>query len=93
MAKLSLQVAEISDAVGLVPVSKRQRVERAIAHVVGQGLDRFMECCRVFETKLATGLTYFVLSTRLRQAEHHTCTAASRLPRMRPSKCQKRPQL
>ena len=41
-----LQVAEISDALGLVPVSIRKRVDRAIAHVVDQGLDRFMECCR-----------------------------------------------
>ena len=52
MAKLSLKVADISDALYRVPVSKREYVERAIAHAVGQGLDSLIECYQGFETKL-----------------------------------------
>jgi len=51
MAKLSLKVTKISAALDLVPVSKRQLVEQAVAHAIGQGLDSVMECCKDFETK------------------------------------------
>ena len=44
MAKLSLQVHKISAAVDLVPVSKRDCVEHAIANALGEGLDRLIEC-------------------------------------------------
>ena len=53
MAKLSLKMTKISAALDLVPVSKRQLVEHAVAHAIGQGLDSVMECCKAFETKYA----------------------------------------
>ncbi len=51
LAKLSLKVTKISAALDLVPVSKRQLVEQAVAYATGQGLDSVMECCKDFETK------------------------------------------
>ena len=53
MAKLSFKVTKISAALDLVPVSKRQLVEHAVAHAIGQGLDSVMDCCTEFETKYA----------------------------------------
>ena len=44
MAKLSLKVQKISDALDLVPVSKRDCVEHAVANAIGQGLDKLLEC-------------------------------------------------
>ena len=37
----------------LVPVSKRDCVEHAVADAIGQGLDRLLECFQVFEEKYA----------------------------------------
>ena len=54
MAKLSLQVLNISDALDLVPVSNRKTVEHATAQAVGQGLDSVMQCCKAFKVKYAT---------------------------------------
>ena len=53
MAKLSLKVGDITNALDLVPVSKREYVEHAIAHTVGQGLDSLTECYQGFEAKYA----------------------------------------
>ena len=54
MAKLSLQVLKLSDALDLVPVSNRKTVEHATAHAVGQGLESVMQRCKAFEVKYAT---------------------------------------
>ncbi len=51
--KMPLKVQEISDALDLVPVSKRDCVEHAVADAIGQGLDRLLECFQVFEDKYA----------------------------------------
>ena len=53
MAKLSLKVQKISDALDLVPVSKRDCVEHAVASVIGQGMDKLMECFQSFQNKYA----------------------------------------
>ena len=53
MAKLALRVQEISDALDLVPVSKRCCVEHAVADAIGQGLHKLMKCLQVFEDKYA----------------------------------------
>ena len=53
MAKLSLKVQKISDALDLVPVSKRDCVEHAVANAIGQGLDKLLECFLTFEDKYA----------------------------------------
>ena len=42
MAKLSLKMQKIFDALDLVPVSKRDCVEHAVANALGQGLDKLM---------------------------------------------------
>ena len=51
--KMPLKVQELSDALDLVPVSKRDCVEHAVADAIGQGLDRLLECFQVFEEKYA----------------------------------------
>ena len=51
MAKLSLKVKKISDALDLVPLNNRKGVENAVAHAVSQGTDTVMECCKAFEIK------------------------------------------
>ena len=51
--KMPLKVQEISDALDLVPVSKRDCVEHAVADAIGQGLDKLLECFQVFEEKYA----------------------------------------
>ena len=51
--KRPLKVQEISDALDLVPVSKRDCVEHVVADAIGQGLDRLVECFQVFENKYA----------------------------------------
>ena len=53
MAKLSLKVQKISDALDLVPVSKRDCVEHAVANAIGQGLDKLLVCFSTFEDKYA----------------------------------------
>ena len=53
VAKLSLKVQKISDALDLVPVSKRDCVEHAVANALGEGLDRLVECFQAFESKYA----------------------------------------
>ena len=53
MAKLSHKVQEISDALDLVLVSKRDCVEHAVANAIGQGLDSLLECFQTFENKHA----------------------------------------
>ena len=53
IAKLSLKVQKISDALDLVPVSKRDCVEHAVANALGEGLDRLIECFQAFESKYA----------------------------------------
>ena len=53
MAKLSLKVQKISDALDLVPVSKRDCVEHAVANALGEGLDRLIGCFQAFESKYA----------------------------------------
>lgn len=53
MAKLSLRMTKISAALDLVPVSKRQLVEHAVAQALGQELESVMECCKAFEARLA----------------------------------------
>ena len=37
---MPLKVQELSDALDLVPVSKRDCVEHAVADAIGQGLDK-----------------------------------------------------
>ena len=53
MAKLSHKAQAISDALDLVPVSKRDCVEHAVANAIGQGLDKLLECFSAFEYKYA----------------------------------------
>ena len=50
---MPLKVQEISDALDLVLVSKRDFVEHAVADAIGQGLDRLVACFKVFENKYA----------------------------------------
>jgi len=68
MAKLSLKVTKISDALDLVPLSKREFVEHAVAHAIGQGLDSVMECCKVFEIKYANSKHHYAWLCALKQA-------------------------
>ena len=68
MAKLSLKVANISDALDLVPVSKRAYVEHAVGHAVRQGLDSWMECCQVFDNKYANSKYHQPWLCALKQA-------------------------
>ena len=68
MAKLSMKVQEISDALDLVPVSKRDCVEHAVAHAIGQGLDKLMECCQAFESKYANSKYHQPWLCALKQA-------------------------
>ena len=68
MAKLSLKMTKISAALDLVPVSKRQLVEHAVAHAIGQGLDSVMECCKEFETKYADNKYHQDWLSALKQA-------------------------
>ncbi len=53
MGNLSLKVANISDALDLVPVSEREHVEHAVVHAIGQGLDSLLKCCQSFDDKYA----------------------------------------
>ncbi|KAL3136556.1 hypothetical protein ABBQ38_005803 [Trebouxia sp. C0009 RCD-2024] len=53
MAKLSLKVQKISDALDLVPVSKRDCVEVAVANAISQGLDNMLKRFSTFEDKYA----------------------------------------
>ena len=53
MAKLSLKVQKISDALDLVPISKRDCVEHAVGKALGEGLDKLIECFQAFESKYA----------------------------------------
>ena len=53
MAKLSLKVQKISDALDLVPVSKRDYVEHVVANALEEGLDKLLECFQTFEQKYA----------------------------------------
>ena len=53
MEKLSHKVQEISDALDLVPVSKRDYVEYAVANALEEGLDKLIECFQAFESKYA----------------------------------------
>ena len=39
MAKLSLKLTKVSAALDMIPVSKRQLMEQAVGHAIGQGLD------------------------------------------------------
>ena len=68
MAKLSMKVQEISDALDLVPVSKRDCVEHAVAHAIGQGLDKLMECWQAFESKYANSKYHQPWLCALKQA-------------------------
>lgn len=68
MAKLCIKMQEISDALDLVPVSERDCVEYAVAHAVGQGLDKLMECCQVFESKYANSKYHQPWLCALKQA-------------------------
>ena len=68
MAKLSMKVQEISDALDLVPVSKRDCVEHAVAHAIGQGLDKLVECCQAFESKYANSKYHQPWLCALKQA-------------------------
>ncbi|DBA82520.1 TPA: hypothetical protein ACH3X2_000744 [Trebouxia sp. C0005] len=53
MAKLALKVQEIIDALDLVPVCKKDCVDKAVAHAMSQGLDKLMQCFRALESKYA----------------------------------------
>ena len=53
MAKLSLKMQAISDALDRVPVSKRDCIEHAVANAIGQGLDKLLECFSTFEEQYA----------------------------------------
>ena len=53
MAKLSLKVQKIYDALDLVPVSQRDCVEHAIANALDKGLDRLIEYFQAFHNKYA----------------------------------------
>ena len=68
MPKLSLKMQQISDALDLVPVSKRDCVEHAIANAIGQGLDRLMECLQAFESKYANSKYHEAWLCALKQA-------------------------
>ena len=56
MAKPSLKVRKISDALDLVPVSKRDCVEHVVANAIGQGLDKLLECFSTFEERYANSI-------------------------------------
>ena len=68
MAKLSLKMQQISDALDLVPVSTRDCVEHAVANAIGQGLDRLMDCLQAFESKYANSKYHEALLCALKQA-------------------------
>ena len=71
MAKLSLQVLKISDALDLVPVSNRKIAEHAVAHAVGPGLDSVMQLCKAFEIKYATSKYHNAWLCALKEAISH----------------------
>ena len=50
---MPLKVQELSDALYLVLVSKRDCVKHAVANAIGQRLDRLLEFFQVFEDKHA----------------------------------------
>ena len=68
MAKLSLKMQQISDALDLVPVSKRDCIEHAVAIAIGQGLDRLMHCLQAFESKYANSKYHEAWLCALKQA-------------------------
>lgn len=68
MAKLSLKVQKISDALDLVPVSKRDCVEHAVANAIGQGLDSLIQCVQAFESKYANSKYHEAWLNALKQA-------------------------
>ncbi len=68
MAKLALKVQEISDALDLVPVSKRDCVEHIVANAIGQGVDRLVECFQAFESKYANNKYHQAWLCAFRQA-------------------------
>ena len=68
IAKLSLKVQDICDALDLVPVSRRDCIEHAVAHAMGQGLDSLLECCQKFESKYANSKYHQPWLCALRQA-------------------------
>ena len=65
MAELSLKMQKISD---LVPVSKRDCVEHAVANALGEGLDRLIECFKAFESKYANSKYHEAWLCAFRQA-------------------------
>ena len=65
MAKMSLKVANISDALDLV---KREHVEHAVAHAIGQGLDSLMKCCQILDNKYANSKYHQPWLCALKQA-------------------------
>ena len=66
MAKLCIKMQEISDALDLV--SERDCVEYAVAHAIGQGLDRLIECFQGFESKYANSKYHQPWLCTLKQA-------------------------
>jgi len=68
MAKLALKVQDISDALDLVPVSKRDCVEHVVADAIGQGVDRLVECFQAFESKYANNKYHQAWLCAFRQA-------------------------
>ena len=48
MARLSLKMQKISEALDLVPVSKRDCVEHTVANALGEGLDRLVKYFKAF---------------------------------------------
>ena len=75
MAKLALKVPEVSDAMDLVPVSKRDCVEQAVADAIGGGVNKLKECLQVFEGKYASSKYHEAWMSAFRQAVVGDCSA------------------
>ena len=75
MAKLSLKMQKNFDALDLVPVSKRDCVEQAVADAIGGGVNKLKECLQVFEGKYASSKYHEAWMSAFRQAVVGDCSA------------------
>ena len=79
MAKLALKVQEISDALDLVPVSRRDCVKHAVADAIGEGGNKLKEGLQVFESKYASSKYHQAWLSAFRQAVAGDCSAEQHL--------------
>ena len=75
MAKLAFKVQEVSDAMDLILVSKRDCVEHAVADAIGGGVDKLKECLQVCESKYASSKHHQAWLSAFRQAIAGGCSA------------------